>query len=116
MRRGRDPHRVVGAARRFDRRQRVGDWFPPSASAPYADAIQLSLRFCCALKCIARWLPIVSNGSPYSLTEQPPPIDALPQSRLPACSRPKLCPISCVTTCVTNELVPLIHARRGEPM
>src|SRR6266705_168379 len=84
----------------------------PDACVLTDDAgIQLSSDFCGALKCIARWLPIVSHGSPYSETLQLPPIDALPQLRLPACKSPKLCPISCAMVPVLKEPMPLINAR-----
>src|SRR6266545_3373080 len=54
---------------------------------------------------------MVSNGSPYSATPQLPPIDTAPQFKLPACKRPKLWPISCVTTCV--EKAPVVTHEMG---
>ena len=56
--------------------------------------IQFNTDFCIELKCIVRTLPMTSNGSPYSLTLQLPPITWPGQYRLPACQRVKLCPSS----------------------
>ena len=61
------------------------------------------------VECIVVWLPMMPNGSPYSLTEQLPPIGSRAAVEAPACDEAEVVP-ELVAVHQDACWHPLIHA------